>query len=172
MTFMHPPDDAEQRLARLLAIKRHELPPPGFFDRLPVRILVNLRAGTEVEDAPWWERAWRAVVHQPMVGVSYAALGVGALVFGVSVLETAIDVQSPPIGASQGFFPAPSQDLVLAPPQPQTFGLIYRVADPLPSTWIEVPFEQLSTTGTLISAGTLSRIGKSEIIPVGYTPSR
>ena len=173
MTFMQPPDDAEQRLVRLLALKRHELPPPGFFDQLPVRILVNLRAGSEVDDAPWWRRAWRAFAHEPMVGLSYASLGVGAVLFGVSVLETAIDVQAPPVGPSQGFFPAVSHDLVLTPPQPQQSGLIYRVADPVSSPWFENPSYSLATTGILISAGPANRFGNAEVIPVAYpSPGR
>ncbi|MEI2685562.1 MAG: sigma factor-like helix-turn-helix DNA-binding protein [Cypionkella sp.] len=116
MTCMLPPDDAEQRLLRLLALKRHEVPPPGFFDQLPVRILVNLRAGSEIEDIPWWTRAWRMVIQEPMIGLSYAALGVGAVLFGVSVLETAIDVQSPPVGLSQGILSSSTTDLIFADP--------------------------------------------------------
>ncbi len=79
-----------QDLLRLLARKRQDTPPPGFFDRLPSRILVNIRAGAEVEDLPWWSRLWEMMVREPMVASSYAALGMGALLFGVSVFETAV----------------------------------------------------------------------------------
>lgn len=42
---MEPPCDNFEDLQRLLALKRHELPPPGFFDRLPESIRAELREG-------------------------------------------------------------------------------------------------------------------------------
>ncbi len=169
MTSMQPPDDAEQRLVRLLALKRHEVPPPGFFDQLPLRILVNLRAGTEIEDAPWWVRAWRNLIHEPMIGLSYAALGVGAVLFGISVLETAIDVQSPPLGSTQGLFPTPAPDLVLADPQGANPGLIYRVVDSTPATWL-----QSGPTPSTPSVTTtpFARFDGLELVPVSATGQR
>ncbi len=139
MTCMQPPDDAEQRLTRLLALKRHEVPPPGFFDQLPARILVNLRAGSEIGDAPWWLRAWRSFTREPMIGLSYAALGMGAVVFGISVLETAIDTRAPVVGPSQGLYQMTTQGsgMMLGDPFGENPGLIYRVGEPTPANWYQ-----------------------------------
>lgn len=153
MMCMHPPDDAEQRLVRLLALKRHEIPPPGFFDELPTRILVNLRAGSDVQDIPWWSRAWQAMVREPIVGLSYAALGVGAFVFGISVLETAIDVQKAPLSPTQGLFPAVSSDLILASPQGPNASLMYRVTEPSPLVWYQTTFASNSLHNSLHNGG-------------------
>lgn len=174
MTCMQPPDDAEQRLLRLLALKRHEVPPPGFFDQLPVRILVNLRAGSEIEDIPWWTRAWRMVIQEPMIGLSYAALGVGAVLFGVSVLETAIDVQSPPVGLSQGILSSSTTDLIFADPQGATPGVIYRVAEPTPSTWFQPTTASFAPVASAAPTPytPFSRSNTLGPIPVSYPSSR
>ncbi len=169
MTCMQPPDDAEQRLVRLLALKRHEIPPPGFFDQLPVRILVNLRAGTEVVEIPWWTRAWRVLIHEPMIGLSYAALGVGAVLFGISVLETAIDVQNPPLSPTQGLFPTVTSDLVLSDPQGVQPGMIYRIVEPTPATWFQPSLNPPSHT---LGLTPFSRGGSVEWIQVGGTSPR
>jgi len=166
---MQPPDDPEQRLVRLLALKRYETPPPGFFGQLPVRILVNLRAGSVVVDVPWWTRVWRVLVHEPMIGLSYAALGLGAVLFGISVLETAIDVQNPPIGLTQGLFPAASPELVLADPQGPTPGMIYRVAEPTPAMWLQ---SSLNPLGQSSAATPVFRFETIEFTPAGTTSAR
>lgn len=82
--------ESQQNLLRILALKRHEGPPRGFFDRLPNRVLVNIRAGSEVQDTPWWSRLWESVLGEPMVVTSYAAFVMGAVLFGVSVYHTAV----------------------------------------------------------------------------------
>jgi hypothetical protein len=126
------PDDAQERLQRLLALKRHETPPPGFFDRLPNRILLNIRAGIEMAERPWWERAWESLRAEPMVAGSYAALGIGALMFGVSVFQVALEPEgaaySAPGAANLGglVFSQPA-NVEFSPAGHLPSGVIYRV---------------------------------------------
>lgn len=91
----HHPQSHDERLLRLLALKRHEVPPPGFFEALPGRVLVNIRAGTELPEFSWWERLWNRVLEEPMLAGSYAALGVGVMLFGTSVFQMAVEPESP-----------------------------------------------------------------------------
>lgn len=91
-----PPQDT-RNLLRLLALKRHESPPPGFFNRLPNRVLVNIRAGSEINEAPWWNRLWDSLIREPMVASSYSALAMGGLLFGVSVYQTAVESDPRPV---------------------------------------------------------------------------
>ena len=167
---MYPPEDAEKRLLRLLALKRHELPPPGFFDQLPSRILVSLRAGSEISELSWWDRVWQTVVQQPMVGLSYATLGIGAVLFGISVLETALDVRevkdrtnAPLQGA---LLHGPTGNLVVGPPSHLNGTIIYRVAEPSGSmVWVQ-PEPNVSTLSPF------SKVDGFEVVPVNYPANR
>ncbi len=132
MTMVPNSDESEQRLLRLLALKRHETPPPGFFDRLPHRILINIRASTEMAERPWWQRIWNDIIQHPMVAGSYAALGVGALLFGISVLEVATDREADHpmfVGASlDSMVNASPTEAAFHPPVNVPSGAIYHVA--------------------------------------------
>lgn len=164
---MNPPDPLEsrdQRLTRLLAVKRYELPPPGFFDRLPARILVSLRAGCEVAELPWWERAWTALVREPMVACSYAALGLGASAFGVSVLLTALEGPPPPSTVTLGSLTAADHSTALPVNLPSggslAPGVIYRVHPSGPSVW------QSSLTLPAPSPDAWSEADRAAVIPI------
>ncbi len=92
---MERPPDPSRDLLQLLSLKRHEMPPPGFFKRLPNRILVNIRAGCEVSDLTWWNRLWEFLVREPIAASSYAALAMGTALFAVSVFRTAVEPEGP-----------------------------------------------------------------------------
>lgn len=49
----------------------------------------------EVRELPWWGRAWEFLVNEPVVASSYAALAMGAALFGVSVFQTAVEAEQP-----------------------------------------------------------------------------
>ncbi|MDH7501768.1 MAG: hypothetical protein QHJ82_03505 [Verrucomicrobiota bacterium] len=53
---MNSPEEQFSELQRLLAIKRHERPPPGHFDRLAQQIRRALEAETVSACSTWWER--------------------------------------------------------------------------------------------------------------------
>ncbi|MCC7376939.1 MAG: hypothetical protein IT581_19930 [Verrucomicrobiales bacterium] len=121
------PDDDIQRLLRALALKRHESPPPGFFDTLPHRILVSIRAGTEMSERGFWERLWLTILREPMVAGSYAALGLGAMVFGVSVFQMAVEHENHG-GVGLEELATTTPGMLLTPPSQLPGGIIYRVA--------------------------------------------
>ena len=161
------PSDDEQRLLRLLALKRYETPPPGFFDHLPRRILVSVRAGVELEDASWWERLRHLILREPMVAGSYAALGLGAVLFGVSVFETARGTGDLAPVDFHGSF-AGTADLVTPGPASLPSGVIYRIvpstptpgwltSDGLPAPRLErfEPLERFDTPGETRPAAVL-----------------
>jgi hypothetical protein len=120
-------DEQTRRLLRLLALKRFETPPPGFFQRFPDRVLVSIRAGTEMESASWWERFYTSILREPIVAGSYAALGVGALLFGISVFQVAVEREGPAFAGLDGVASAAPGILPLAPAANLPAGVIYRV---------------------------------------------
>jgi len=82
------------KLQRLLKLKRYEVPPPGYFNRLPdeitSKIRANQRAGRDSKyrlatEAPWLLRLWGALEAKPLFGGAFGA-AVCALVLGALYL--------------------------------------------------------------------------------------
>ena len=67
---MYPDSENFDQLRRLLAVKRHEQPPPGYFHNFSRQVIARIRAGERAEpanawarlfwDAPWLQRLWAA----------------------------------------------------------------------------------------------------------------
>lgn len=81
------------QLLRLLKLKRHEPPPPRYFNDFSSQVLSRIRAGTPggrfesfddiVFQSPWVQRFWRAIEHRPAVSGLFTAAICGLLVVGV-----------------------------------------------------------------------------------------
>lgn len=78
---LNQPDEFK-KLRKLLALKRHEVPPPGYFDRLPGQIRTRM-AGTEAHSEPFWRRWFSAWELSPALATSYAIVTVGLVCGGV-----------------------------------------------------------------------------------------
>ena len=65
------PDDF-QDLRRLLALKRHEQPPPGYFNYLPDKIQLRVERDDLSEHSTWWEWLVRKLDGQPVLAGAYA----------------------------------------------------------------------------------------------------
>ena len=88
-----PPENDFAQLRRLLSIKRHEQPPPGYFDNFPGTVLASLRSDRkgragmdEPENVPLWIARFVARLQtQPafagMVGAGVCALAIAAVLF-------------------------------------------------------------------------------------------
>jgi hypothetical protein len=91
---MNPESNDFEALRKLMALKRHEQPPPGYFDRLPDKIMDRLeREGTE---PGFWERIVDGFSFRPAFAYSFALAAFGALTF--SVIST---VKTQPQGLAQ-----------------------------------------------------------------------
>lgn len=93
-----------EKLQRLLALKRHEEPPPGYFDRLPDQIRARV-AHAEAHPEPFWRRWLEAWDVSPALATGYATVAVVLVLGGVWLSRQP--------GATGG------QQLVTAPP-PET----------------------------------------------------
>jgi hypothetical protein len=72
------------KLKTLLTLKRHELPPPGYFNKLPREVVSRLRAERAAEnvdamtklktEAPWLMKFWRTLQGKPAFAVSFGTV--------------------------------------------------------------------------------------------------
>jgi hypothetical protein len=88
-------------LRKLLALKRHEVPPPGYFDRLPRDIMARIKsgdAGNEIgADLPWFRRLLSVFDIKPVFAGAFGTAVCAFLISGVINSE-----QTPAFAAGTG----------------------------------------------------------------------
>ena len=98
------PDEFES-LKKFLALKRHEEPPPGYFDRLPGEVRARI-AHAQASPEPWWRR-WLATWDlSPALATSYAVVTVTLVVGGIWMAKQPVAEGGPQIVTT----PVPSVD--------------------------------------------------------------
>jgi len=90
-------DQDFEKLQQLLKLKRHESPPPRFFNDFSFQVTARIRAGEgvrKIEDfedvvsqAPWLHRIWKAIEGKPAVSGFFAAAVCGLLIAGIFVVD-------------------------------------------------------------------------------------
>ena len=75
-------------LQKLLALKRHELPPPGYFNRFASRVIAQLEAEGGMQSLSWWQRWLEALKFPPALALSYGAVIVGLVMLGTGLLQS------------------------------------------------------------------------------------
>ncbi len=95
---MNPEPEEFRDLRRLLALKRHEQPPPGYFERFSGMVLARIRTGERAEDSlwehfgfsiPWLERLWANLESKPALAGAFGLGVCGLLVAGLAFSEPA-----------------------------------------------------------------------------------
>jgi len=91
------PDDFEQ-LRRLLALKRHETPPPGYFHGFSRQVIVRIQAGElgEPEEASIWsfsggsflQRIWATLDARPVLAGAFGVAVCGFFTVGAFLSVT------------------------------------------------------------------------------------
>lgn len=122
---MNADQEKFESLRRLLALKKHEQPPPGYFKDFSQQVIMHIRAagpGEEslgLETVPWLQRFWATLEHNPMLAGAFGVLVCALLLSGVIFSERAgtPDVSLPdteiaqgPSSLSQPLLPQPVQD--------------------------------------------------------------
>lgn len=85
------------KLQQLLKLKRHESPPPRFFNDFSFQVTARIRAGEGagkletfedvVAQAPWLHRLWKAIEGKPAVSGLFAAAVCGVLIAGIFYVD-------------------------------------------------------------------------------------
>jgi hypothetical protein len=89
-------NDNFEALRRLLALKRHEVPPPGYFNRFSGEVIARIRAGEQdagstaesiFARAPWLLRFLQMFEAKPAFASSFASALCLLLLFGIVYAE-------------------------------------------------------------------------------------
>ena len=80
------PEDFKD-LRRLLALKRHEQPPPGYFSYLPDKIQLRIERDDLSEHSTWWEWLVRKLDAQPVLAGAYAFAISGLMLLGFKLSQ-------------------------------------------------------------------------------------
>ncbi len=103
-------DSQEQfdQVRRLLVLKRHEIPPPGYFDHFSDRVIARIESETLVLEGSWWRRLVMSFDAKPIVAGAYS-LGLGGLLFvGLSLVHVYQQESVETLATSSGWNPAPA----------------------------------------------------------------
>ena len=111
---MNPSSEEFDRLRKLLALKRQEQPPPGYFNRFSNKIIARIEAEGLCIRVSWWQRVFPELDAKPVLACAYGLVIMGLLVIGVGVsqsLETE-EAAAPNLGRPW-FAQAPASNAVL-----------------------------------------------------------
>lgn len=76
-----------EKLRTLLSLKRHEVPPPGYFETFSSKVIARIEADALAEPAGWWERLLRRFDAKPVLAGAYSVAIGGLLVVGMGLLQ-------------------------------------------------------------------------------------
>ena len=88
---MTPDSENFEQLRKLLALKRHEVPPPGYFHGFSREVIVRIKAGEGAQEATvtgwvfegsWLRRFWGIFEARPMLAGSFGVAVCGFFVAG------------------------------------------------------------------------------------------
>ena len=88
-----------EALRRLLALKRHEIPPPGYFENFSSQVIGRIRAAESVEQLPFLLKFLQWFENRPAYPVAFASSLCCLLLFGIVTVQ-----QNPEIA---GTWPSP-----------------------------------------------------------------
>ena len=88
---MNESEDNFEALRRLLALKRHEVPPPGYFNNFSGQVISRIRAGAAKKgfsiEMSWLFKLFQAFSAKPAFASSFASALCLLLVFGIFFAE-------------------------------------------------------------------------------------
>jgi hypothetical protein len=97
---MNPETENFDQLRRLLALKRHEQPPPGYFNNFSAQVIARIKAGERAEDTfsvgrwlwegAWLQRLWSAIETKPALAGAFGVLVCGLLVSGIIYSDSSV----------------------------------------------------------------------------------
>lgn len=108
---MNPPTDPQVQIRRLFALKRHEQPPPGYFESLSDKVIARIEAQPFSRPVPWWRRWCAELAQQPLLASTYGILFAGLLVVAIGLAQSSESGEGPDPNLSHPVTVAPFQAL-------------------------------------------------------------
>ena len=129
---MGPERENFEQLRKLLALKRHEQPPPRYFNDFSLQVIARIRAGEgqrSFHAYAWIQRFWAALDTRPALAGAFGAAVCALLIGGVIYSESA-----PPGTVASWPAGAPSTDLTAEAPHHSALGTIEDVSGSMSSS--------------------------------------
>ena len=82
-----PPETDFDPLKKLLALKRHEQPPPGYFNRFGDRLALRLEQEELRAHSSWWESFIQGFDARPILACAYGMAVSGLLITGFALAD-------------------------------------------------------------------------------------
>src|SRR5436190_21032062 len=95
---MKPEQENFDQLCRLLKLKRHEQPPPRYFNDFSSRVIARISAGgreAALDDGSWLVRLWSLIEARPMLPGAIGVAICAVLVFGAVYTDIAPSAPGP-----------------------------------------------------------------------------
>jgi hypothetical protein len=100
---MNQDTESFEQLRRLLALKRHEQPPPGYYEDFSCQVILRIKAGERGEPyniierlfevVPWMQRIWAALEAKPILAGA-AGVALCSLLFAGVLYSDKVEVPS------------------------------------------------------------------------------
>jgi hypothetical protein len=167
---MMPESDDFAQLQRLLALKRHEVPPPGYFENFSRQVIARIEAQSAAQARSWWTRWLAELDLRPAVACAYSLAVGGVLLVGLSLTP-----QEPAAPAAHLGAPTLGLPLLAADPAPMP------AAMPAPGLTLQpmpLPGDDPSSVGAVLNPdaapagffrpdGFLGGPNGTQVVPVG-----
>jgi hypothetical protein len=130
---MNPDSENFEQLRRLLALKRHEQPPPGYFNHFSRDVIARIKAGEQGEpvETGWLARLWAMLEAKPIFAGAFGAAVCAILVSGILNSEgPAVATQSVLPSVAQGQVALRDDSIALNQP---TVGTVLGQTNPVTS---------------------------------------
>lgn len=110
---MNSPEDFDS-LRKLLACKRHEQPPPGYFHYFSDKVIARIEAAELAEHSSWWKWLVNRFDARPVLACGYGFVISGLLLMGFrisQIFETELAAGPAPAGPWLAATPDPLSNL-------------------------------------------------------------
>jgi len=85
------PENFDQ-LRKLLTVKRHEQPPPGYFNHFSDKVVARIEVEGLKMRVSWWQRLFPELDAKPVLACAYGLVMMGLLAVGIGVSQS-LDTQ-------------------------------------------------------------------------------